>query len=66
MIRIKYKNPENINTYITETIDEEQVNLAEHCEHVHKNLLCKDICTGENCKIWIEINDEFILAGVTD
>ena len=65
--KIKYKNPENLNEFIIEELDDEVINVPSYCETLHKTKLCKDTeCDGENCKIWIEINGEFVLAGVFD
>lgn len=66
MIRIKYQNPENTNKFVTQTLDDTVLDIAAYCENIHKNLLCKDVCTGDNCRIWIEVNGEFILVGVSD
>lgn len=65
MIRIKYIDPIS-KIEILETIDDTTIDLIEYTANLHKNYLCKDECNGENCKIWVEVNGEFVLAGVTD
>jgi len=68
IVKIKYKNPDNLNEYIIEELDDELINVPTYCENLHKQKLCKDIsCDWENCKIWIAINNnEFVLAGIYD
>lgn len=66
IIRIKYKNPNNLEEYIIESLDDSIVNVPKYCENLHSNVLCGNghVCNGENCKIWIETKGEFVLAGV--
>ncbi len=67
IIRIKYENPQNLGEFIIESLDSSQVSVPQYCESLHKTKLCTgSSCTGEHCKIWVEIDDEFILAGVID
>ena len=67
-MRIKYQNPQNLNDFIIEELDTEVVNIPQYCTNLHKIILCdnEESCNGENCKIWVEINGEFVLAGVED
>jgi hypothetical protein len=62
---IKFIDPISKNEII-EDLDDTTIDIAEYTANIHKTLLCKDICNGENCKIWIKINEEFILAGIQD
>lgn len=67
IIKIKYKNPLNYDEYIIEEVDDSLINIPTYCENLHKEKLCKDIsCNGENCKIWIGVGEDFVLAGVYD
>lgn len=68
IVKIKYKNPENSNEYIIEELDDRLINIPNYCENLHKTKLCGDtnVCNGENCKIWFEVNGIFIIAGVKD
>jgi len=68
IVKIKYQNPDNVSEYIIEELDDAQINVPEYCENLHKTKLCggTNVCDGENCKIWIEVNGEFVLAGVID
>lgn len=67
IIQIKYKNPNNSEEFIIEEMDDTIINIPTYCENLHKEKLCKNIiCDGENCKIWIGINNNFVLAGVID
>lgn len=68
IIKIKYQDPNNLNEFIIEELDDNIINVPEYCGNLHKTKLCddKEKCNGENCKIWIETNGEFILAGVQD
>ena len=65
MITFKYKDI-NSNELVEQTLDNTQINVPEYLKNFHKNYLCKDVCNGENCKIWIKVGDEFILAGIED
>lgn len=65
MITIKYIDPISKNEII-EDLDEYITDISEYTADIHKNILCKDVCNGENCKIWIKINNEFVLAGIQD
>lgn len=66
IVRIKYQDPNNSETFITESLDDSQINVPEYCINLHSNILCGEgrECNGHNCKIWVEVNGEFILAGV--
>ena len=66
IIRIKYKNPDNLSEDIIESINTTTVNFPKYCEDLHSNILCGNgrACNGENCKIWIEVDEKFVLAGV--
>jgi hypothetical protein len=67
IIRIKYQDPSNPKTFITESLDSSQINVPEYCTNLHKTVLCDiEECDGENCKIWVEVNGEFVLAGIPD
>lgn len=67
IVKIKYKNPDNLDEFIVEELNDEVVNIPNYCESLHKNKLCKDIeCDGSNCIIWMEVNGEFIISGVFD
>lgn len=61
-------NPQDTNDFIIEEMDDDEINVVEYCINLHKTVLCNDSesCNGENCKIWIEVNGEFVLAGVID
>ena len=65
MITIKYVDP-NSNQEIEKILDESKINVDDYVKGLHKNYLCKNICNGENCKIWLKRNDEYILIGVED
>lgn len=65
MIRIKYVDP-NSKLEIVETLDDSIINVSEYSINLHKNYLCKNECNGENCKIWQEVNGNFMLIGVQD
>jgi len=65
MITIKYIDPIS-KLEIYEEINELETNLIEYTVNLHKNKLCKNFCDGENCKIWIKVNQKFILAGIQD
>lgn len=66
IIRIKYKNPDNLSEDIIESINTTTVNFSKYCEDLHSNILCGNgqVCNGENCKIWIEVDGKFVLAGI--
>lgn len=67
MVKIKYENPNQHGEYIIEELDESKVNIPDYCSNLHKQHLCNTSdCDGEHCKIWIEQDGEFILAGVMD
>ncbi len=67
IVRIKYQDPSNLETFITESLDISQVNVPEYCINLHKTILCDtEECDWENCKIWVEVNGEFVLAGIPD
>lgn len=68
IVKIKYQNPDNLSEFIVEELDDALINVPEYCNTLHKTKLCNDTekCNGENCKIWIEANGEFVLAGVED
>jgi len=64
-IRIKYENPKQHGEFIIEELDDSVVNVPQYCIDLHKTQLCEDgECTGMHCKIWVEINGEFLLSGV--
>jgi len=65
--KIKYENPSVVGDFIVEELEDTQINVPEYCINLHKNVLCNSHdCNGEHCKIWVEINGEYILAGVID
>jgi hypothetical protein len=65
MITIKYIDPiTQLET--TSDIDESTTNVTEYIKNLHKNYLCKDICNGENCRVWLKRGDEYLLMGVQD
>ena len=67
IVRIKYENPSQHGEYIIEELDDAQVNVPEYCSNLHKSHLCNPTeCDGEHCKIWVEVDGEFFLAGVED
>lgn len=66
MIKIKYQDPKNLEQFIVEELDE-NIEIDKYCENLHKEKLCNTAdCNGENCKIWMEVNGEFVLIGVFD
>jgi len=65
MIKIKYIHP-TTKLEIFEDLDPNILNIPNYIENLHKNFLCKDICTGENCKVWMYRNDDWTLLGVPD
>jgi hypothetical protein len=64
MTIIKYIDP-NTKLEVIEDL-EVSINVPEYIQNLHKNFLCKDICTGENCKVWMFRNDDWTLLGVPD
>jgi hypothetical protein len=64
MTTIKYIDP-NTKLEVIEDL-EVSINVPEYIQNLHKNFLCKDICTGENCKVWMFRNDDWTLLGVPD
>jgi hypothetical protein len=65
--RIKYEDPANHGSYIIEELDDSVVDVPEYCSNLHRNHLCNTTeCDGEHCKIWVEVDGEFFLAGVAD
>lgn len=68
MIKIKYQNPEDPEKFLYSNIDDSKVNVDEHLKTLHRTQLCddKNTCSGENCKIWMEIDDEYVLVGIDD
>lgn len=64
MIRIKYVDP-NTKLEVIEDLDT-TINIPQYIENLHKNFLCKDICTGENCRVWMFRNEDWILMGISD
>lgn len=68
IVKIKYQDPQNLQNFIVVEVDDEQVNIPQYCENLHKTVLCNNSanCNGENCKIWIESHGQFVLAGVPD
>lgn len=68
IIRIRYQDPQNLGEFIIEELDDSVVNVPQYCTNLHKTVLCADeeSCNGENCKIWIEMNGNFVLAGVEE
>lgn len=67
IVRIKYQNPQNLTEFIIEELDDAIINIPLYCTNLHKTVLCDTgSCNGENCKIWVEVNGEFILAGVEE
>lgn len=68
MIKIKYQNPENPETFLYSQIDDTSVNVDEYLKNLHRTQLCddKNSCSGENCKIWMDIEGEYVLVGIDD
>ena len=67
LVRIKYQDPNNLEEFIIKSLDSSEVNIPEYCINLHKTALCNTSeCDGENCKSWVEVNGEFVLAGVQD
>jgi hypothetical protein len=67
IVRIKYENPSQHGEYVIEELDDTIVNVPEYCTNLHKNHLCiPNQCDGVHCKIWVEINGVFMLAGIMD
>ena len=64
MTIIKYIDP-NTKLEVIEDL-EVSINVPEYIQNLHKNFLCKDICTGENCKVWMFRNNDWTLLGVPD
>jgi hypothetical protein len=64
MITIKYIDPNTLLEVIENL--EISMNVPEYIQNLHKNLLCKDYCNGENCKVWMFRNDDWTLLGVPD
>ncbi len=65
MITIKYVDPIT-NVDVEQELDDSVINVPEYISDLHKNYLCKNICTGENCKVWLKTGSEYILMGVMD
>jgi hypothetical protein len=68
IVRIRYKNPQNLGEFVIEELNDSVVNVPQYCTNLHKTVLCIDeeSCNGENCKIWVEMNGNFVLAGVQE
>jgi hypothetical protein len=67
IIKIKYEDPNQHGEFLIEEIDDTLTNVPEYCINLHKTKLCNTReCDGEHCKIWMEINGEFMLIGVMD
>jgi len=68
IVRIRYKNPQNLSEFVIEELDDTVINVPQYCTNLHKTVLCIDeeSCNGENCKIWVEMNGNFVLAGVQE
>ena len=64
MITIKYIDPNTLLEVIENL--EVSINVPEYIQNLHKTLLCKDYCNGENCKVWMFRNDDWTLLGVPD
>ena len=65
IIKYKYLDPVTHQEVISE-VDESQVgNISEYLNNFHETVLCDtEDCNGEDCKIWIEVNGEWFLAGI--
>jgi hypothetical protein len=62
-MKIKYKNTENVNEFIIEDIGEENPDTLIYCKNL-KELLETKTANVEDSKIWIEIENDFILSGI--
>lgn len=65
IISIKYIDP-NTNNEIIEELDDSAINIPNYVKNLHKNYLCKDYCDGQNCRIWMYLNNNWALMGVED
>lgn len=61
-MKIKYINIETLEEVI-EILNEDTVDVKTYCKQLHENQLSKT-ADPDLLKIWIEINDVFILAGI--
>jgi hypothetical protein len=61
-MKIKYKNTENLNEFIIEDIGDENPDKLIYCKNL-KELLETKTTNIENSKIWVEIENDFILSG---
>lgn len=66
-MKFKYQNPENPEELLYKEISDDE-DCNEYLINLHKTKLCDDQnnCNGENCKIWIEVDGEYVLAGIQD
>jgi hypothetical protein len=62
-MKIKYKNPDNLDEFIVEDVDISDINLQEYCIDLQKSIELKNK-NYDDTKIWIEVNEEFVLAGI--
>lgn len=65
MTTIKYIDPITKEEVI-KSLDLDSLSLDHYLRDLHKNYLCKNYCNGQNCRIWIKISDDFVLAGIED
>jgi hypothetical protein len=63
-IKIKYKSLDTTGKFVTESIDTSQQNLLEYCINLQKTLQSENKNDTDGVKIWIELNNEFILMGI--
>lgn len=61
-MKIKYINIETLEEVI-EVLNEDIVEVKAYCKELHENQLAKT-ADPDLLKIWIEIDDVFILAGI--
>ena len=66
IVKIRYKNPQNLSEFVIEELDDSVINVPQYCTNLYKTVLCRDeeSCNEENCKIWVEVNGDFVLSGV--
>lgn len=68
MVKIRYQDPNNSSNFIYEELDPKKIDCDAYIRDLHYNKLCDSTnnCSGEDCKIWIEIEGAYILAGIVD
>lgn len=65
IVTYKYIDP-TTNNEVINTVDESQVgDITTYLNNLHETVLCDtDECNGEDCKIWIQVDGEWFLAGI--